>query len=343
MQPLQNFSSSEVVLAAAVTALALPPPTCAVVPTWLGAGGPDGLSTVPELELEMWATSGGTVSVTSAKLFAGHLHSLTFAPLTVTGVAAVAGSLDLSTKTTHCNAVVAAALAGASPTVPGDGITIAFVQSAGAPSAGALTQSGSAWTFTFKGGVTTDANFEAAVAATTGADALVVKTPGTGANVLQTTVDEFSATALAGAADAYLVHVSHGLLTGDGPFQLTDVGGTLPPELSTGVDYWAVKVTADHFGVATSLQNALAGVVVEFSTTGSGTISATPDASCFRVYWTDHGLLGDAGDGAITLSSTTPQAYWTRVPHSPRAVAYAMTATFTGTVSVSLFPRQDRS
>lgn len=322
-------------LCSGASALALPPPNFAIVPlAWKAPPGQQGFAHPPEVEISLWADT--TRALTAATLYGAIPRPFAPAAETVTGTAAVAGSLDLSTKTTHCDTVIQAALPGAAPTVPGDGLTIAFVQSAGAPAAGALTNVGKAYTFTFKGGVTTVANFETAIAAS--AD-LAVKTPGTGANILAVTVDEFTATALAGAADAFLSHTTHGLLTGDGPFQLT-TSGALPAGLALLTDYWVVKTGANTFSVATSLANALAGIVVEFTTNGTPTTTWTADATCARIHWHSATLLGLAGDGVISLDAQA--AYWDTRKHSPQFIAYAVTATFgsgSGVVSGEVRPR----
>ncbi len=84
----------------------------------------------------------------------------------------------------------------------GNSLTIALVHSAGAANGGTLTRIGNDFTFTYKGGTTTVANFETAVTALAGADDLIaVKTTGTGADVLSATLDLLAATALAGGLD----------------------------------------------------------------------------------------------------------------------------------------------
>lgn len=337
MHRLASTSSLAAVLCTAATALALPPPSYALVPVAWTTSNEWNAEVPPEVEVALWADN--AVSLTGATLYGAIQRAFAPSALTVTGTAAVAGSLDLGTKTTDCNSVIAAKLPGASPSVPGDTLTIAFVQSSGAPSAGALTSNGGAYTFTFKNGVTTVANFEAAIAASVD---LVVKTPGTAANLLATTVDEFTATALSGAADAFLTHTTHGLLTGDGPFLLSDVGGALSTGTDNVTDYWAVKIGANTFSIATSLVNALSGVVVEFTTNGTGTINWTAEASCQRVHWHSMGFLGLAGDGAITLDGQ--QSYWDVRKHTSQAIAYAVVATFasgTGKVSGEIRPRVD--
>ncbi len=73
-----------------------------------------------------------------------------------------------------------------------------------------------------------------------------------------------------GATDDNVTLTTHGMETGDGPFQFT-TDGTLPAGLSTATDYWAIKTGADTFMVATSLANALAGTQVDITDTGTGT------------------------------------------------------------------------
>jgi hypothetical protein len=99
--------------------------------------------------------------------------------------------LDISALTTHCATIVEAK-------VPVDGTggwSLAFVHDAGAAAGGALTNVGTAYTYTYKGGTTTVANFEDAIAAS--AD-LEVLHHGTRTTVLVAVVDEFGATVFAG-------------------------------------------------------------------------------------------------------------------------------------------------
>lgn len=73
-----------------------------------------------------------------------------------------------------------------------------------------------------------------------------------------------------------LNHTAHGWLTGDGPIQFTNSGGAVPGGISLLTDYYVVKVDADNFKIATSLANALAGTIVDLTTNGTGTTTATP-------------------------------------------------------------------
>lgn len=64
--------------------------------------------------------------------------------------------------------------------------------------------------------------------------------------------------------------VAHGLLTGDGPFNVSNSGGALPTGLAAVTDYWVIKIDADTFYLATSLANANAGTHLSISTDGTG-------------------------------------------------------------------------
>lgn len=64
----------------------------------------------------------------------------------------------------------------------------------------------------------------------------------------------------------------------DGPFRLTNSGGSLPTGLSTGTDYWLVydaSTAGVTYKFATSKSNAIAGTTVDITTTGSGTHTMT--------------------------------------------------------------------
>ncbi len=143
-----------------------------------------------------------------------------------------------------------------------------------------------------------------------------------------------------------MTKATHGLLTGDGPLFFGNVGGALPPELATDAvvasGVWFIKVDANTGKLALSLADALSGTFIDLTTNGTGTTTISDSANTKRVYWHTHdGLLGLAGDGAISLAAQI--GYRKRLPHSPRAVAYALVGTIdTGTLSASLISIQDR-
>lgn len=133
---------------------------------------------------------------------------------------------------------------------------------------------------------------------------------------------------------------AHNLFTGDGPINFQS-GGTYPTGLSATADYWFIKTGANTGKLAASIEDALAGVAVDFSTDGSGTLKLIAQAGTKRVHWETHdGLLGLAGDGAVALTSQV--GYSKRIPHSPLVVAYALDGTLdTGSLSAAVAPIQD--
>jgi hypothetical protein len=75
----------------------------------------------------------------------------------------------------------------------------------------------------------------------------------------------------ANAATDQITIAGHGLVTGDGPAAVRNVGGALPGGLVALTDYWVIRVDANTLKLATSNSNALAGTAIDLTTTGSGT------------------------------------------------------------------------
>ncbi len=330
MKPLRTVSKSDVVaLATAAGTLGLPPTTFGLVPDWWNSSG-----SIPEIELEIWAPS--AVAMTNAVLYGATLHALTFADITITGVAAVKAFLDLGAHTTRVDTIVQDTAGG----VGGNATTIAITPDGSVGAAGELDESAyPAVVYKYRTGVTTVTQFEAAITASVH---LSVKTPGTGAHLVTSTGDTLVATHLAGGVDAKLHGVAHGLLTGDGPVDVVSTL-TLPPPLLGATGYYVVKDDADNIGIALSLTDALTGKVVELTGAGTGTIKLQATVDTERVYWQTHdGLLGLAGDGAIALDAQ--KGYRKRMPHSPRVIGYALVGTLdTASVSAAIVPIQDAS
>ncbi len=178
-------------------------------------------------------------------------------------------SLALDPLTTgNMDTVLEATTAGTA----GNLLTIELVHSAGAPNGGTLTRVGTAFTFTYKGGTTTVANFETAVTALAGTDDLIaVKTGGTGADILSATLDLLSPTAFAGGLDQVDLnrkfepsknagHWSvHTIVTGTGTGTIKFYYSNLPyPRLDTLTD-WVNDASKDV---------TLAGSTVSTFTTG---------------------------------------------------------------------------
>lgn len=135
----------------------------------------------------------------------------------------------------------------------------------------------------------------------------------------------------------------HTLLTGDGPFDISSAG-TLAGGLSATVPVWIIRVDADSVSFADSFVHALAGTEINISSTGSGTQSIASNADTKRLHWHSNGLLGPAGDGAVSLTSQL--GYRTTIAHRSRNVAYAVAASLSASdpewVSISMWPTQDR-
>ena len=130
-------------------------------------------------------------------------------------------------------------------------------------------------------------------------------------------------TAVTNASDLFTKN-GHALYTGDGPMQWT-TAGVLPDGLSLLVDYFVIRIDANTFKVALSLEDALAGTVVAIADDGTGMPTLTAESDCNRLAWENDGLLlGIAADGAIAL--TDRRGYQVRVDHHPDTVAYSLAA-----------------
>lgn len=82
----------------------------------------------------------------------------------------------------------------------------------------------------------------------------------------------------------------HHLGSGDGAINLVpDSGGTVPAGAALATRYWAIYVDEDHFKIATSRANALAGIAVALSSNGTGTLRWKVDSTMSRnVQWVEN-------------------------------------------------------
>jgi len=204
---------------------------------------------------------------------------------------------------THANTVLQAVTGGTA----GNSLTIAFAS--GGSGAGVLTHSGNAFTFTFQDGVTTVANFEAAVASS-GAGLISVKTPGTQSNVLTNAADVFNASAYpfagglaaikaaltVGTSDentvleAYVAGAAGNSLTlsfaggGTGTGQLSVSGNAVSFAFADGV------TTVTNFETAVAALSGAAQVIdVRTPGTGANILKATPpDIACAGMQPSSH-------------------------------------------------------
>ena len=317
----------------AVSALDLPPPSYALVPdSWAQRQMSYLLPSVPpEVEIALWADD--TVSLTGATMFGAMTRAFMFADITDTP-AVVKATLALTGHTSsHLDNIIRAKVPG----FGGNAFTLALVQDGTVTGVGVLSNVAKAYTFTFKNGVTTQANLNTAITAS--AD-LEVATAGTTATVLATGTDVFTAVALAGGS-AIMDATAHGLLTGDGPV-LQTAATSFPAGLDGVTQYWAIVIDADTYELAASLTDALSGIPVDFSTVGVGAQKTTAVVATERVHWHSMGFLGLAGDGAISMDGQA--SYWAVRRHSPETIAYAVVATIasgSGKISGQIRPRVD--
>lgn len=71
-----------------------------------------------------------------------------------------------------------------------------------------------------------------------------------------------------------LTITAHGLLTGDGPVAVRNIGGALPaatPALGPVLDRWVIRVDANTLKIATSNANAMSGTFIDITSDGTGT------------------------------------------------------------------------
>lgn len=68
-----------------------------------------------------------------------------------------------------------------------------------------------------------------------------------------------------------LTATAHGMVTGDGPFRLTNSGGALPTGLAADTNYWCIRVDDNTIQLATSFANAQSSTAVNFTSNGTGT------------------------------------------------------------------------
>lgn len=113
------------------------------------------------------------------------------------------------------------------------------------------------------------------------------------------------------ASPAVVTLTAHGLLTGDAVYLTTT--GALPTGLSANTIYYAVKIDANTFNLATSRANAYAGTKINTSGTQSGThtINACPyglgdGSTTFNIPDTRGRVLAatDQGQNRLNLNNT---------------------------------------
>lgn len=134
------------------------------------------------------------------------------------------------------------------------------------------------------------------------------------------------------ATDNELDIASHAYVTGDGPIRLSTTD-TLPSGLAEDTDYWIIVVSSGAISLAESFERAMNNQEIDFGAGSAGTHTVVDTDETKRVYWHSMGLLGEAADGALSL--TAAMAYTARVKHSLRTDVYGLVATFSDTVATT--------
>jgi hypothetical protein len=94
--------------------------------------------------------------------------------------------------------------------------------------------------------------------------------------------------------------IGHGFVTGDGPLFLVARSNTLPEGLAPGTPYWAIGVDDDRFQLASSPEDAAAGIQQPITTDGSyRSLTFTADAATDTFRSVGHGL--STGDGPFQV------------------------------------------
>lgn len=139
-------------------------------------------------------------------------------------------------------------------------------------------------------------------------------------------------------ATEIMTATAHGLLTGDGPVQLTTTT-TLPAGLALLTDYWIIRIDANTFYFAASLADALAGTKVSITSDGTGTHTLADTADTQLVRWRLVGIL----ETSLSLASIR-EGYTVRCDHDPRVFAYGVvwTGTASNTVKATITPVSSR-
>lgn len=325
MRPLLPVSSDNLVsLASEAFALALPPPAFGMLPDWWVRDCP------PELELEVWANA--AVDLTNAVLYGATLHTHSFDDVELDSVTHATETLNEAAHTFLTGDGPVRLRNRAALVNPDDVFTADNATDTLTAAAHGLLQGDGPFQVSNAGGA-----LPAGLVAVT--DYWII----------WVSVNTFKLAASLDDADAGIA-VAIGD-DGTGVQTLSDVAGTTrdandpPLGLELATDYWVIKTGAGTLQLAASLADAMAGTPVAFSDAGTGTHLIVDTADTERVHWQTHdGLLGLAGDGAVSL--TAQVGYRKRVPHSPRVFAYALVATLSASdpewVSASICAVQDR-
>lgn len=119
---------------------------------------------------------------------------------------------------------------------------------------------------------------------------------------------------------------AHGLLSGDGPIQVSNAGGALPAGLVAVTDYYVVRVTANTFKLATTRALAVAGTAdVAISTDGTG-VQTLADVAGTLSPDLAFTVTGSANAEWFSIEAVDPKLFYLAMTHTVSGIADDLTA-----------------
>lgn len=106
----------------------------------------------------------------------------------------------------------------------------------------------------------------------------------------------------------------------------SNTGGALPAGLAASTWYWTVRTQPNFSKVATSYQNAIAGVTVDITTAGTGTNSMTVVPALNIADFTYYTVTADAGTDIVTTPIDIPNLTRVRFTNSGGALPTGISA-----------------
>lgn len=103
---------------------------------------------------------------------------------------------------------------------------------------------------------------------------ITAQNTGTNTVTLTPATDDVQDSTINVVTDAFTV-TGHKRVSGEGPYRITAISGTLPAGLAAVTNYWAIFVDADTIKLATSQSNALVPTPIDITNVGTGYFKLT--------------------------------------------------------------------
>ena len=103
-------------------------------------------------------------------------------------------------------------------------------------------------------------------------------------------------------ANNTITEAAHGLVDGDGPYQLAN-GGGLPAPIVVDTNYYVIEAGVNAISLATSYENAIAGVAIDITTTGAAVTHGFGNADSGWAGFVDPPANVTDGYGSIKISA----------------------------------------